>query len=151
MQVNFIQVSYVLGISTIKAKIIMYPFVDRVHPDNKKEETLEAARRINKDDFIESALLKAVFRHPSPVLDGKDKIEYTILRMKEGIQPSLKKKIVEDMSCLKAGKIAGKYRPLLYILNKEDVEAINQMIKTRRSIFLKSGGVFPIRKPIKGL
>lgn len=108
-------------------------------------------RLINKDDFVESSLLKSFFRHPSPMLDGKDRIEYVISSLRAGIPANLKKKIVEDMSCLKSGKISGKYRALLHVLNKEDIEAVNSLIKSRRDDFLRYGGKFPTRKPIKGL
>ena len=50
------------------------------------------------------------------------------------------------MSCLKAGKIAGKYRPLLYILTKEDIDSINSVIRKKRKEYLYFGGVFKIKK-----
>lgn len=50
------------------------------------------------------------------------------------------------MSCLKAGKIAGKYRPLLYILTKEGIDYINSVVRKKRKEYLYSGGVFKTKK-----
>lgn len=50
------------------------------------------------------------------------------------------------MSCLKARKIAGKYRALLYILAKEDIDSINSVIRKKRKEYLHFGGVFKTKK-----
>lgn len=50
------------------------------------------------------------------------------------------------MSCLKAGRIAGKYSSLLYILTKEDVKSINSIIRKKRKEYLCYGGVFKTEK-----
>lgn len=50
------------------------------------------------------------------------------------------------MPCLKAGKITGKYRALLYILAKEDIDSINSVIRKKRKEYLHFGGVFKTKK-----
>lgn len=50
------------------------------------------------------------------------------------------------MSCLKAGRIAGKYSPLLHILTKEDIDSINSVILKKRKEYLCYGGVFKTKK-----
>ena len=69
----------------------------------------ECARLVRKTDVVESLLLNIRFRHPSPELDGKGRIAYTIEKLKEA-PLSLKKKIADDPGCLKSGKISGKFR-----------------------------------------
>ena len=73
--------------------------------------------------MVESLLLNIRFRHPSPELDGKDRIAYTIEKLKEA-PLSLKKKIADDPGCLKSGKISGKFRALNSILEEESIREI---------------------------
>lgn len=135
MLVNYIQIAYILGISTKEAKFKMLPLLNE-----------KCIKSISSKCFVESSDLKEVFRHPSAMLDGKDKIAYIIESLQRGVDINLAKKVVEDMTCLKNGKISGKYRPLLSILKEEDIKKINDIIKRRREAFLLSGGKFPTRK-----
>lgn len=141
MLVNHSQIAYVLGISITEAKLMMFPHISRF-----KGYPIDDFKKVKLSDEVESSLLGAVFHHPSPMLDGKDKIEYIMCSLHKNVGLSLKKRIVEDNTCLRQGKIAGKYRPLLRILNKDDINTINSIIKKRREIFLESGGSFKCKK-----
>lgn len=66
MKVNYIQVAYVLGITSIEAKFMLYPFVERFKGRDIYKNT---PQKINRNDFVESGLLKKNFSHPSPILD----------------------------------------------------------------------------------
>lgn len=146
MKVNHIQIAYVLGITSLKAKLMMKPYIERF-----KTKKTDNVNSITSDEYIESSLLGVVFHHPSTELDGKDKIAYTIEKLRSGQNASLKKKIAEDMVCLKAGKIAGKYRPLLYILDKDAISEINELVRKKKAEFLRYGGRFPEKKSRKGI
>lgn len=97
----------------------------------------DVIKLINREDVVESNALNERFHHPSIKIDGKDRIEYTInsLRKGEGLM-LLAKKIADDTSCLKAGRIAGKYRALLYILSREDIDSINSIIRKKQKELL---------------
>ncbi len=144
------QISYTLGITVLEAKVKMATLLGKCVDALKNKECdsiKDVIKLINKEDVVESAALNERFNHPSMKIDGKDRIEYTInsLRRGEGLA-LLTKKIVEDMSCLKAGRIAGKYSSLLYILTKEDVKSINSIIRKKRKEYLCYGGVFKTEK-----
>lgn len=150
MLVNYMQISYALGITVLEAKAKMAPHLGKcvdVFKNKGCDSMRDIIKLINKEDVVESAALNERFNHPSMKIDGKDRIEYTINSLKRGEGLALlTKKIVEDMSCLKAGKIAGKYRPLLYILTKEDIDSINSVIRKKRKEYLYFGGVFKTEK-----
>lgn len=150
MLVNYIQISYALGITLLEAKVKMAPHLEKCVDAFKNRECdsiKDVIKLINKEDVVESAALNERFRHPSMKIDGKDRIEYTINSLKKGEGLALlTKKIVEDMPCLKAGKITGKYRALLYILAKEDIDSINSVIRKKRKEYLHFGGVFKTKK-----
>lgn len=82
MLVNHIQIAYVLGITSKAAKIMMSPHIHRgdIKPADK-------IKSITSKDFVESSKLGILFHHPSPDLDGKDKIEYIILNLRGGDKP----------------------------------------------------------------
>lgn len=80
MLVNYIQIAYVLGISTKKAKLMVQDNLERF----KNRKKGEYPKSVSISDEIESSLLKAIFHHPSPELDGKDMIAYTINKLQEG-------------------------------------------------------------------
>lgn len=84
MEVNYIQVAYVLGITNIEAKFMLYPFVERFKGRDIYKNT---PQKINRNDFVESGLLKKNFSHPSPILDGKDIIEYTVNNLRSNCPP----------------------------------------------------------------
>lgn len=65
-----------------------------------------------------------------PELDGKDRIAYTIEKLKEA-PLSLKKKIADDPGCLKSGKISGKFRALNSILEEESIKEIREILRQR--------------------
>lgn len=150
MLVNYMQISYTLGITVLEAKAKMAPYLGKCVDALKNKECdsiKDVIKLINKEDVVESAALNERFSHPSMKIDGKDRIEYTINSLKRGEGLALlMKKIVEDMSCLKAGRIAGKYSPLLHILTKEDIGSINSVILKKRKEYLCYGGVFKTNK-----
>ena len=117
MLVNHIQVAYVLQITPLEAKFMLAPHIERIREMvmSGGESLDECVRLVRKTDVVESLLLNIRFRHPSPELDGKDRIAYTIEKLKEA-PLNLKKKIADDPSCLKSGKISGKFRALNSIL-----------------------------------
>lgn len=84
MEVNYIQVAYVLGIDNIEAKYMLYPHVERFKgiPFD-----INMPKSVNRDDFVESSLLNKRFRHQSKELDGKDMIEYTIQSIRNNCPP----------------------------------------------------------------
>ena len=104
-----------------------------------KEDELKKVK-INKRDLFDSKSLNQIFHHPSPDLDGKDKIEYVINNLRKNCPMYLRKDIAENVSCMKAGKICGKYAALNDILNKEDVEKINSLLRKRREIYISCIG-----------
>ena len=85
MLVNHIQVAYVLQITPLEAKFMLAPHIERIRemviPGKKGLD--ECARLVRETDVVESLLLNIRFRHPSPELDGKDRIAYTIEKLKE--------------------------------------------------------------------
>ena len=134
MLVNHIQVAYVLQITPLEAKFMLAPHIERIREmvmaGGKALD--ECARLVRKKDLVESTLLNIRFRHPSPELDGKDRIAYTIEKLKE-TPLNLKKKIADDPTCLKSCKIAGKYRALNSILEEESIKEIREMLRRRSS------------------
>lgn len=134
MLVNHIQVAYVLQITPLEAKFMLAPHIERIREmvmaGGKAWD--ECARLVRKKDLVESTLLNIRFRHPSPELDGKDRIAYTIEKLKE-MPLNLKKKIADDPTCLRSCKIAGKYRPLNSILEEESIKDIREMLRRRSS------------------
>ena len=88
MLVNHIQVAYVLQITPLEAKFMLAPHIERIRemviPGKKGLD--ECARLVRETDVVESLLLNIRFRHPSPELDGKDRIAYTIEKLKEAPQ-----------------------------------------------------------------
>ena len=128
MLVNHIQVAYVLQITPLEAKFMLAPHIERIRemviPGKKGLD--ECARLVRE----ESLLLNIRFRHPSPELDGKDRIAYTIEKLKEA-PLSLKKKIADDPGCLKSGKISGKFRALNSILEEESIKEIREILRQR--------------------
>ena len=132
MLVNHIQVAYVLQITPLEAKFMLAPHIERIRemviPGKKSLD--ECARLVRKTDVVESLLLNIRFRHPSPELDGKDRIAYTIEKLKEA-PLSLKKKIADDPGCLKSGKISGKFRALNSILEEESIKEIKEILRLR--------------------
>ena len=132
MLVNHIQVAYVLQITPLEAKFMLAPHIERIRemviPGKKGLD--ECARLVRKTDVGESLLLNIRFRHPSPELDDKDRIAYTIEKLKEA-PLSLKKKIADDPGCLKSGKISGKFRALNSILEEESIKEIREILRQR--------------------
>ena len=95
MLVNYIQVAYVLQISTADAKLMMLPYVERLYEESRRVRFYEAlivCKKINKNDFVESSLLNQVYRHPSPMLDGKDNIGYVITTLRTNLDCNTKKR-----------------------------------------------------------
>lgn len=140
MLVNYIQISYVLGITSMEAKVKMAPHLAKcvnALEDGECDSIKDVIKLINREDVVESNALNERFHHPSIKIDGKNRIEYTInsLRKGEGLM-LLAKKIADDTSCLKAGRIAGKYRALLYILSREDIDSINSIIRKKQKELL---------------
>lgn len=146
MLVNYIQISYVLGVTPLEAKIKMAPHLGKcvdAFRDKECGSIKDISKLINKDDVVESAALNERFRHPSMKIDGKDRIEYIINSLKRGEGLALlTKKIANDMSCLKRGKICGKYEALLYILREEDIAYINSIIHKKRKEYLRYNAGF---------
>ena len=132
MLVNHIQVAYVLQITPLEAKFMLAPHIERIRemviPGKKSLD--ECARLVRKTDVVESLLLNIRFRHPSPELDGKGRIAYTIEKLKEA-PLNLKKKIADDPGCLKSGKISGKFRALNSILEEESIKEIKEILRLR--------------------
>ena len=135
MLVNHIQVAYVLQITPLEAKFMLAPHIERIRemviPGKKGLD--ECARLVRETDVVESLLLNIRFRHPSPELDGKDRIAYSmyvIEKLKEA-PLSLKKKIAHDPGCLKSGKISGKFRALNSILEEESIKEIREILRQR--------------------
>ena len=124
MLVNHIQVAYVLQITPLEAKFMLAPHIERIRemviPGKKGLDG--CARLVRETDVVESLLLNIRFRHPSPELDGKDRIAYTIEKLKEA-PLSLKKKIADDPGCLKSGKISG--------LEEESIKEIREILRQR--------------------
>lgn len=140
MLVNYIQIAYVLGVSSNEAKLKMAAHLYKCRKalaDNSCISMKEVVKLINKDDKVESSLLNEFFRHPSPMLDGKDKIEYIInyLRNGNGIK-ALTKKLAEDTSCLKSGKISGKYIALRTILSEENIKYVNEVLRRKHEEYV---------------
>lgn len=90
----------------------------------------ECARLVRETDVVESLLLNIRFLPSEPELDGKDRIAYTIEKLKEA-PLSLKKKIADDPGCLKSGKISGKFRALNSILEEESIKEIKEILRLR--------------------
>lgn len=132
MLVNHIQVAYVLQITSLEAKFMLAPHIERIREMVMSGEAplYKCARLVSKKDEVESSLLNIRFRHPSPELDGKDRIAYTIEKLKE-VPLNLKKKIADDPNCLRNGKIAGKYRALNSILEEKSIKEIREMLRRR--------------------
>ena len=82
MLVNHIQVAYVLQITPLEAKFMLAPHIERIRemviPGKKGLD--ECARLVRETDVVESLLLNIRFRHPSPELDGKDRIAKCFFR-----------------------------------------------------------------------
>lgn len=140
MLVNYIQIAYVLGIPSNEAKIKMAAHLYKCRKalaDNSCISMKEVIKLINKDDKVESSLLNEFFRHPSPILDGKDKIEYIIsyLRNGNGIK-ALANKLAEDTSCLKSGKISDKYIALRTILSEENIKYVNEVLRRKHEEYV---------------
>ena len=143
MLVNHIQVAYVLQITPLEAKFMLAPHIERIRVMVTGDNPLYVCvRLVRKTDLVESTLLNIRFRHPSPELDGKDRIAYTIGKLKEA-PLNLKKKIADDPTCLKSCKIAGKYRALNSILEEESIKEIREMLRRRSSY---TGGAAPAQK-----
>lgn len=145
MLVNHIQVAYVLQITPLEAKFMLAPHIERIREMVTGDNPLYVcARLVRKTDLVESTLLNIRFRHPSPELDGKDRIAYTIEKLKE-TPLNLKKKIADDPTCLKSCKIAGKYRALNSILEEESIKEIREMLR-RRSSYTGGDGAAPMQE-----
>lgn len=87
MLVNYIQISYVLGITLLEAKVKMAPHLEKcvdVLKNREFDSIKDVIKLINKEDVVESAALNERFCHPSMKIDGKDRIEYTINSLKKG-------------------------------------------------------------------
>lgn len=95
--------------------------------------------------MVENLLLNIRFRHPSPELDGKDRIAYTIEKLKEA-PLNLKKKIADDPGCLKSGKISGKFRALNSILEEESIKEIKKYCAKEAVILAEKTRPCPKRK-----
>lgn len=135
MEVNYIQVAYVLGVTNIEAKYMLYPFIERFKGEDIYT---NPPKNINIGDLVESSLLNKKFRHPSPMLDGKDTIEYTITSLRKDCPPQLKKQILDYLPILKKGKLTGRYAALRHILTERQLSEIDKMIKERHKIFIAS-------------
>ena len=99
----------------------------------ERNEDVQSGMSMEKYKYInvvESLLLNIRFRHPSPELDGKGRIAYTIEKLKEA-PLNLKKKIADDPGCLKSGKISGKFRALNSILEEESIKEIKEILRLR--------------------
>lgn len=87
MLVNYMQISYVLGITVLEAKVKMAPHLGKcvdVFKNKGCDSMRDVIKLINKEDVVESTALNEMFNHPSMKIDGKDRIEYTINSLKRG-------------------------------------------------------------------
>lgn len=90
----------------------------------------KCVRFVREIDVVESFLLNIRFCYLSFEFDGKDWIVYIIEKLKE-VFFNFKKKIVDDLGCLKSGKIFGKFCVLNSIFEEEFIKEIKEILCLR--------------------
>lgn len=111
MQVNYLMLAYILGITNDEAKLMMMPILFK----SQKERDKVVLSDIKISMYIDSAKLNL---RTSIFGKDEDKIECIANDINKHLSAMHKKEICDYMPNIKKGKLTGKYRALSFILEK---------------------------------